>query len=206
MQTEIAILQNIIIKRLPSQLLRPALLFILLSVTTLVFATEKEESNSNFLINNLATRLVDNVFMVDVEQEINLNKTVIEALVNGVPITLETQFSVYTESWYMSTTILNLSQKYKINYHALSQQYILTNLNTEKQLSFSSLHRVLATLSKITDIPLVDKNLLPKNEELYIKVRNQLDIGSLPLPLRATAYFSSSWRLKSDWATWILKE
>ncbi len=206
MQTEIAILQNIIIKRLPSQLLRPALLFILLSVTTLVFATEKEESNSNFLIKNLATRLVDNVFMVDVEQEINLNKTVIEALVNGVPITLETQFSVYTESWYMSTTILNLSQKYKINYHALSQQYILTNLNTEKQLSFSSLHRVLATLSKITDIPLVDKNLLPKNEELYIKVRNQLDIGSLPLPLRATAYFSSSWRLKSDWATWILKE
>lgn len=187
--------------------MRVALLFVLLTATTSTFADEApSEDWGDFLINNLTTHLADNVFMVNVEQEFNLNNTVTEALVNGVPITLETEFSVYTESWYSSTTILELNQRYRVNYHALSQQFILTNLNTEKQSSYSSLHKVLLSLQQIKDLPLVDKSLLPQDEELYIRVRNRLDISALPLPLRATAYFSSSWRLKSDWATWVLKE
>ncbi len=196
--------------RLPL-LLKVALLFVLLTASTFIFANENSDETTSvtsdgFNIDNLATRLVDNVFMVDVEQNFEFNDTVVEALDNGVPITLETQFLVYTESWYSTNTILELNQRYIINYHALSQQYILTNLNTEKQSSYLSLHKVIGALKKIKDLPLVDKNLLPKDEELYIRVRNRLDISALPLPLRATAYFSASWRLKSDWATWILKE
>ncbi len=207
MQTGTVIYTNTFRNHKLSLVLKVALLFVLLTVATFLFANEKsKESQSELIINNLATHLVDNVFLVDVEQEFNLNNTITEALNNGVAIVLETQFSVYTESWYMNTTILDLNQRFKINYHALSQQYILTNLNTGKQSSYSSLYTILIALQKIKDLPLVDKNLLPKNEELYIRVRNRLDISALPLPLRATAYFSSNWRLKSDWATWILKE
>ena len=210
MQAEIAQQYRIIKRPISPLIFRVGLLFVLLTLCTFLFAANttdnSTESHNNFIINNLATSLVDDVFLVDVEQEFNLNTTVTEALDNGVPITLETEFSVYSESWYMTSTLLNLTQRYQVNYHALSQQYILTNLNTEKQSSYASLHKVLAALTQIKDLPLVDKNILPRSEELYIKVRNRLDISSLPLPLRATAYFSSSWRLKSDWATWILKE
>lgn len=193
-------------------LLRIALVFVLLTIATLVYTTtvyaEAKEQNDTavFTINSLTTKLIDNVFLADLEQEFHLNDTVTEAILNGVPVTLQTEFTIYTDSWYWNEEIVTINQRFKINYHALSQQYILTNINTGKQASYFKLYRVLNELTTIKNLPLVDKNILPKNGEMFIKVRNRLEIESLPLPLKATAYLSGSWRLKSDWATWLLTD
>ncbi len=194
-----------------NHLLRSAFAFILLTLSTLISTnisaeTQQQENPAIFSINNLTTKLIDNVFIADLEQEFHLNDTVIEAMQNGVPITLQTQFNIYTDHWYWNEEIVAITQRYRINYHALSQQYILTNINTGKQTSYSKLYRVLDELTTIKNLPLVDKNILPEDKELFITVRNRLEIESLPLPLKATAYLSGSWRLKSDWATWLLKD
>ncbi len=192
-------------------LLRLALAFILLTISTLISTNvsadaKQQENQAVFAINSLTTKLIDHVFLADLEQEFHLNETVIEAMQNGVPITLQTQFNIYKDRWYWDEEIVTITQRYRINYHALIQQYILTNINTGKQAFYSKLYRVLDELTTIRNLPLVDKNILPEDKELFITVRNRLEIESLPLPLKATAYLSGNWRLKSDWATWLLKD
>jgi len=90
-------------------------------------------------------------------------------------------------------------------YHALSEKYIIHNLNSGAQNNYISLNAALYSLSNIRDFPLIDKNLLEEGDNYYVRLRTYLDIESLPAPMRPIAYISSQWQLESDWFSWPLK-
>ena len=48
-------------------------------------------------------------------------------------------------------------------------------------------------------------HVLEPDEQYRVRLRASLERESLPTPLRLLAYFSSSWRLSSDWTTWPLQ-
>ena len=63
----------------------------------------------------------------------------------------------------------------------------------------------MAGLSRIRDIPLIDEHLIDSDSAYTLRLRALLDIEALPSPMRPLAYFSSLWRLKSDWYEWPLE-
>lgn len=159
----------------------------------------------NFFITGIHTRLKDNVYLLDANIEYRLTENVIEALNNGVPITVQVNIEIQRKRrWWLDAEMAVLEQRYQLRYHALSHQYLLQNINSGAFYAFHSLEAALETLGDVNDFPLLDKQLVEEGEEYEVLLHTELDIEALPSPLRPLAYITPAWRLDSDWYTWSL--
>lgn len=158
-----------------------------------------------FKILSAETKIKDHVFHLEANMELNFSDDALEALRSGVPLIVLVNIEVEQDrSWWWDKTIAELEQGYLLLYHALSEKYIIHNLNSGAQKNYVSLRTAIYSLSHLRDFPLIDKNLLEEGDEYYVRLRTYLDIESLPAPMRPIAYISSQWQLESDWFSWPL--
>lgn len=158
-----------------------------------------------FRILSADTHLEQGVYLLSARIGYRLGDTPREALHNGVPLTIElTMEVVRSREWLWDETIAELKQRFRLEYHALSRQYLVTNLNSGEVKSFPSLSSATEFLGRINDFPLLDASLLEPDERYYGRLRTSLDIEALPLPLQPIAYLFANWRLISEWYTWPL--
>lgn len=188
-------------KRLLSKLFFAALLCILITSTLL-----KPSHAEGFRILAAETKLKDHVIQLDANMDLKFSDDALEALRSGVPLIVLINIEVLKDrNWWWDKTIAELEQGYLLLYHALSEKYIIHNLNSGAQQNYISLNTALYSLSNVRSFPLIDKNLLEKGDNYYVRLRTYLDIESLPAPMRPIAYISSQWQLESDWFSWPLK-
>lgn len=188
-------------KILSGKILFAALLCLLVSG---IFATKSQAEG--FRILAAETILKNHVFHLDANMDLKFSDDALEALRSGVPLIVLVNIEVQKDrNWWWDKTIAELEQGYLLLYHALSEKYIIHNLNSGAQQNFTSLNTALYFLSNIRDFPLIDKNLLEEGDDYYVRLRTYLDIESLPAPMRPIAYISSQWQLESDWFSWPLK-
>jgi len=155
---------------------------------------------AEFAIHYAEVNLQENVYVLDANLDYPLTGAVIEALHNGIAVTLVVAISIERERWYLwNETIADLKQRYQLKYHALIQQYVVKYLNTGIEETFPTLTAALMSLGKLRGLPLLDHHLINPQSTYRVSLKNYLDIESLPVPLRPMAYFSSQWRLSSDW-------
>jgi hypothetical protein len=158
-----------------------------------------------FSVHNAKTELVGDVYRLDAELDLKLTPEALKALDSGVTLTIVLDIEVYSPSRYLWDDVLaTLEQRYEIQYHTLSDQYLLRSLNSGSQFVYSTLDAALNTLGKIEQLPILDAHLLEKDERYKVRVRSRLDLGSLPVPMQLKAYVSSDWYLSSGWYSWDL--
>ena len=159
-----------------------------------------------FNIISAETTLNKNVYQLNAKIDLNFSDDALEALRSGVPLIILVNIEVQKDrNWWWDKTVAELEQGYLLLYHALSEKYIIHNLNSGAQKNYISLGAALHSLSNIREFPLIDKNLLDEEDKYYARIRTYLDIESLPAPMRPIAYISSQWQLESDWFSWPLK-
>ena len=136
--------------------------------------------------------------------DIELSSGAEEALRNGVPLVFELQVQVVkTHTWLWDTVDIEIIQYRQLQYHALSESYLVKDLSTDTQGNYRRLEDALRAAGKIQNLLLTDQALDPKlNYE--IRLRGSLDIESLPTPVRLIAYVSSAWDMVSKWYSWPL--
>lgn len=179
---------------------RQLLLALFLSLTPVTLLAD------DFPISEIHTRLQDNVYLLDAYIDYRLSDRVIEALNNGVPITLHVDIEIQRKRrWWLNADLATLQQRYELSFHALSHQYLLQNINSGAFYSFHTLDGALENLGRLNGFPLLDRQLVETDEEYLVHLHAALDIEALPSPLRPLAYISPEWRLDSDWYTWSLK-
>ena len=160
---------------------------------------------AGFEVISASTRLEGGVYRLNAQVEYHFSKAATEALQNGVPLTVDIEMQVRRRrSWLWDETVYALTQRFQIEYHALSRQYLINNLNSGERRAFPNPASALAAMGRIQDFPLLDQNLLTKNERYEGALRATLDLEALPAPLRLVAYLSEDWRLASEWRTWPL--
>ena len=166
-----------------------------------------EEDKANFNIQSLETLMRDRVYLLNAHFDYNFSKDAIEALEHGVPLLILVDIEILSPRWWWSDeTLAKLEQGYLLLYHALSESYVVHNLNSGTQNNFITLQQALGSLSEIKELPILDANLLNSKKDYYLRVRTHLDIESLPAPMRPLAYISSDWQLSSDWYEWPLQK
>lgn len=152
-----------------------------------------------------STKLESGVYRLNARIEYHFSGPALEALQNGVPLTVELEMEVRRRrSWVWDETVYALTQRFRLEYHTLSRQYLVNNLNSGERRGFPSRIAALQFMGQINDFPLLDKGLLATSERYEGALRAWLDIESLPAPLRLLAYLSDDWRLTSEWYTWPL--
>jgi hypothetical protein len=126
-------------------------------------------------------------------------------LQNGVPLIINLDIQVFRQrEWLWDEIAAQLQQRFRLEYHALSRQYVISNLNSGEMKSFSDLKLAIDFLSRIERFPLLDASLLPRGGSYLVRMRVTLDIEALPVPLQLVAYLSPEWRISSEWYTWPL--
>jgi hypothetical protein len=159
-----------------------------------------------FKIRSVETRLVDKVYQLNAEVEYALSGSVVEALKNGVPLVIILEIKVEKErSWWLNKSVGELKQGYLLLFHALSEKYIVNNLNSGAQHDFSNMEDALASLSQVESLPILDAKLVEPAARYKVLLHTYLDLESLPAPVRPLAYLSAPWRLESDWYQWPLQ-
>lgn len=158
-----------------------------------------------FRIISLETHLNNKVYQLSANIQYTFSKEALEALEHGVPLLILVDIEVLKKRWYWDKKIASLEQGYLLLYHALSEGYIIHNLNSGTQDNYANLGQALARLGRMQRLPILDANLLEKDEDYYVRIRTLLDIESLPTPMRPLAYISNEWQLQSDWYEWPLQ-
>ena len=154
-------------------------------------------------IRSVNVELVDEVLYLNAAITYRLAPSLVDALHEGVPLTFLLEIEIVRpRPYWVDDVVAHLQQRYRLEYHALTRQYLLTNVNSGSQFRFPSLEAAVSVLGTVVRLPLVDRNLLARDQDYYGRLQVLLDEEALPVPLRLLSYFSADWRLQSAWYTW----
>jgi hypothetical protein len=95
-----------------------------------------------------------------------------------------------------------LSQNYELSFHALSERYLVRNLNSGEQTSHATLDAALDQLRVISSLPILDQALIRPDSRHEISLRASLDVRTMPDTLRFLLFWVDDWRQRTEWYTW----
>jgi hypothetical protein len=173
---------------------------------TLCFAPFTHHAQaSDFFISEIHTEVKEGVYLLDADIDYRFSDEALRALSNGVPLTIQLTLEIdRLRKWWLNDEIATLQQRYSLQYHALTHQYLLRNLNSGAFYSLPHYPAAVEALGTLRGLPLLDSKLILPDERYEVALQVELDIEALPSPLRPVAYITPAWRLKSDWYRWSL--
>lgn len=154
-------------------------------------------------IRDVETWLDQERYYLNARANCEFSEESIVALNHGVAIHILIDIKTKQRRKFLWDKTLHTSTiAYKIEYHPLSERYVLTELNRYHRADFQYLNNALEKLGVIEKWPLISKSDLNPDHDYKIHIRARLDIDALPAPLRPMAFISKNWRLDSDWQQW----
>ena len=181
-----------------------ALVALLIGVLPGIAAPAVEEPE--FVVRSAGTVLVDKVYQLNARIHYRFSDEALNALDNGVPLVVELDIEIDRKRDYVwNESVASLHQRYQMSYEALTQRYVVTNLNSGADNYYGSRAAAIAALGDVVNLPILDAGLLSPEEQYMVSLQASLALDALPVPMRVVGYFSSSWRIASEWVSWPLQ-
>lgn len=156
-------------------------------------------------VSDATTRLEEGVWYLDANVDYTLNRTALDALASGLLLDIELDIRLERRRRIIwDAEFAALKQRYQLQYHALTERYIVRNLNSGEQASYASLPAALAYLGEVRGLPLIDDALLEPGERYYVEAQAVVDIRGAGGPLAVIRVFWNDWRIESEWIRWRL--
>lgn len=156
-------------------------------------------AGGEFVMEDVTGRWSNGRVYVTYRQRMKLSPEAQEALVHGVPLTLETE--IILRDVRKQTRVSKHRTRHEIRYLPLSEHYQLSAAADETVKTFPRLRHALAALDR-AELSF-DTGALPAGE-YELLVRSYLDKKVMPPPMRLPVLFSSNWNHESDWTSWPL--
>jgi hypothetical protein len=155
---------------------------------------------ADFKILNQTCRSTEDAFVLDANVDFDFSDKALEALQNGVPLTLELHLQVRRDgAWLWEKDLMDSRLRYQISYRPLASVYQVLDLQNKTQESFVTREVAITSLGEILALPVIKHAQMEKGKIYRVSLKATLDIDALPLPLRPTAYLSPSWNQSSEW-------
>ncbi len=159
-----------------------------------------------FDVRSASTTVIAGVHELEARLQLILSAEALDALNSGVPLTIELNLEVIrVRGLWLDAVEAELTVTYELEYRPLSQRYIVRNLNSGDENSFSTLYSALNNLGRIQGLPVIDDALLNPGSAYRMRLRALLSTRQYPAPLRILFFWRSQWQLKSDWYEWTLE-
>ena len=182
-------------RRVPMALLALCLLVL----APLVLAADK------FRVIDAQTRAVDGSILLSAEIDYGFSERALEALENGVPLTLEVPIQLReADAWIWDQSLVDQRIRYQILYKPLSERYRVSRLPGDQGRTFVTRQAAIAALGELNGLYLISERRLDPAQRYEVHLRASLDIEELPLPLRPMAYLRSGWKQSTGWTRWPL--
>src|SRR6202789_4689857 len=159
-----------------------------------------------FEVRSADLELSDGVYHLNARLDLPLSDAVRRGLAEGVPLTLEVDLDVERVRQLLpNSRVAELTQRYRLQYNAVSARYILRNENSGQQESLGTVDEAIAHLSEVHSLPALDKALIAADRRYEGRVRARVDFGTVPFTLRLLMFWVSDWHRESDWYAWTFQ-
>ena len=185
-----------------------------LALATLVLATlalghsvHAAPASPGFAVEHAALRTAGELYVADARIECRFSDDSLEAMRNGVPLTVVVEIEVRRKRgrWW-DETLAASEFGYRMESNVLTGRYRIRNLHDGQMRNFRSLDEMTEALGDLRSIPVIGRDRLSGGERYTARIRAHLDIEALPSPLRPIAYLSPDWRLDSGWFEWRIPQ
>jgi hypothetical protein len=192
-------------RRAPQLLRRGAMLllcFLATSTLSPVFAESKAVVRSA----SLALDAAQDVYELNAKVDITLPEEARKGIEAGLTLRFVYEIELSrVRGYWPDATVAELEQAYELSYHALSQRYLLRNLNTGEQQDFGSLQAALEQLGDVRGLPVIDADLVQGNSRYEVHLRAVIDLSTTPAALQWLLFWTDDWSAASEWFTWPLR-
>jgi hypothetical protein len=148
----------------------------------------------------------EGVYELDAKLDLRLPEDARKAVESGLTLRLTYEITVDRVRRYMpDASVAALEQRYEVSYHALSQRYLVKNLNTAEQQDFGSLQAALDRVSELRGLPVIDTALVTDGPVYQGRIRAVLGMNTAPDVFGWLLFWTDDWSAESDWKTWTLR-
>lgn len=170
-----------------------------------------EPAEAGFVIERATLRPAGDTYVVDARIDFAFSEDNIEAVRNGVALTVIVDIEIRRErgQWW-DETLASHQFRYRIEANMLAGGYMVRGLGPGMHApgttrNYRSLDEMLEALGDLESIPIIARDRLSEDARHAARIRARLDIEALPSPLRPIAYLSPKWRLNSGWFEWRVR-
>jgi hypothetical protein len=159
-------------------------------------------AHAQFAVNSGQSKLAGGLLSTSARLTLKITGDPAQALSKGIGLTIVVQTRLYRASlasWYFK--LANWEQRFRVEHHALSNRYTLTQVATGATDNFPTLTETLSAIGRFAttvDLPAG----INENDDLQMRLQVSLDRKSLPGPLKLVALISKDWQLRSSWGRW----
>ena len=159
-----------------------------------------------FEVRSADLELSDGVYHLNARIDLPVSDAVRRGLDEGVPLTLELDLDIERVRQLLpNSRVAELTQRYHLQYNAVSARYILRNENSGQQESLGTVDAAILQLAEVRNLPVLDKSLISPDRRYEANVRAKIDYGTVPFSLRMLMFWVNEWHRESDWYTWTLQ-
>jgi Domain of unknown function (DUF4390) len=177
-------------------------LLLALALVGLCYAQDSR-AQGRFDIRSAYVERAEGVYQLNATLDFEVIEGARAAIRDGAPFTLHLEIVVRRErSYWLDEVVATLDQSYELLYHALSDRYLVRNVNSGEQVSFATLDAALDSLRVISNLPILDQALVRPERRHEISLRASVDVRTMPDTLRFILFWSDDWRQRSEWYTW----
>jgi len=185
--------------------LRP-ILTLALALTLTTILSQPALAAEDFTVIDAKTKRMDGSVLLSAEIDYSFSERALEALENGVPLTILVHIQVREQgAWIWDESLVDQRLRYRIRFKPLSERYLVSRLPGEEGgRTFVTRQAAIAALGEFKDLYLISEKRLDSHQAYEVHLRASLDIEELPLPLRPMAYLRSGWKQSTGWTKWPL--
>lgn len=160
-------------------------------------------AQDRFDIRSAYVERAEGVYQLNATLDFDIGEGARAAVRDGAPFALHLEIVVRRQrSYWLDEVVATLEQSYELVYHALSDRYLVRNVNSGEQASYATLDAALDSLRVVTSLPILDQALVRPERRHEISLRASLDVRTMPDTLRFILFWSDDWRQRSEWYTW----
>jgi hypothetical protein len=143
----------------------------------------------------------DDGYTLSADFAIDLGSHLEDALVHGVTLTFNLEFTLARHRWYwIDEHVAGHTVTYRLSYNALTRQYRLSVGNFHQ--SFTALGDALHVLGRVGALPVAAAGVLKANETYSAALRLSLDKSQLPKPFQVDAIANPDWSVEAKVLRW----
>jgi hypothetical protein len=190
-------------KHRPTWSSRAGLLLVLLAAVLWPREEVLGETGTPFGVRSAYMELVEGVYLLSARLHVPVDDGLREVLKDGVALQLQLEIKVIRQrSYWLDEEVAALTQHYQLRYHAVSDRYIVRNLNGGEQQTFPTLEDALRELTQINRVPVLDRTLISPERDYEGRMRATIEVGEVPAALRWLMFWSDGGRRDSEWYSW----
>ena len=163
-------------------------------------------ADTRIAVTSASVALDEGIYDLDARVDLEIPEAGRRAIDAGLTLEFRYQVEIARVRRYLPDDgVAGLEQTFELSYHALSQRYLVRNLNTGEQHDHGTLQGALDRMSEVRGLPLLDSTLLDPKSTYEIRVRAALVLRTAPDTLSWLLFWTDDWSATSEWFAWTLR-